>query len=300
MDDLTPLRYFRAAYEMGTFSAAARACDVRQPSVSAAIARLEQRYGGPVFRRGRDGLTPTALGHELYQQAGGVLAQMSQLEARLKGHVAQTVRVFCAPDVLMAAFEDGLARIRRAEPQAQFQFSEDPTQADLHFAAESCLPRGCGFHPLWQERYGLGLPSGHPLVAKPQLTLADLADEALIARPYCPSADRYLAELARDDGGTGLRVAASAIHDAQLMDLVAAGLGMALMPMSHGDAHRGIVLREISDVDPVTRVVGVGYRKTGFADAMARHFLSRQSFMGAGAGGGSAPGGGPAMTAEPM
>ncbi|ATF17583.1 LysR family transcriptional regulator [Phaeobacter gallaeciensis] len=282
MDDLTPLRYFRAAYELGTFSAAARACDVRQPSVSAAIARLEDRYDGPLFHRSRDGLTPTALGHELYSQAGGVLAQVSQLEARLKGHVARMVRVYCAPDVMMAPFEAGLARIRRSVPRAQFQFTDDALQADLQFVAESCLPRGCGYHPLWQERYGLALHSAHPLLAKATLTLADLAGEALIARPYCPSADRFLTGLAQGGAvSAGLRVAASAIHDAQLMDLVAAGLGVALMPMSHGEAHRGLVLREISYVDPVTRVVGVGYRKTGFAGDMARHFLNRESVTGA-------------------
>ncbi|AFO92186.1 LysR family transcriptional regulator [Phaeobacter inhibens] len=282
MDDLTPLRYFRAAYELGTFSAAARACDVRQPSVSAAIARLEDRYDGPLFHRSRDGLTPTALGHELYSQAGGVLAQVSQLEARLKGHVARVVRVYCAPDVMMAPFDAGLARIRRAVPRAQFQFTDDALQADLQFVAESCLPRGCGFHPLWQERYGLALHSAHPLLAKAKLTLADLAGEALIARPYCPSADRFLTELGQEEAPVaGLRMAASAIHDAQLMDLVAAGLGVALMPISHGEAQRGIVLREISDVDPVTRVVGVGYRKTGFAGDMARHFLNRESVMDA-------------------
>ncbi|UTS81340.1 LysR family transcriptional regulator [Phaeobacter piscinae] len=281
MDDLTPLRYFRAAYELGTFSAAARACDVRQPSVSAAIARLEDRYDGPLFHRSRDGLTPTALGHELYSQAGGVLAQVSQLEARLKGHVARMVRVYCAPDVMMAPFEAGLARIRRAVPRAQFQFTDDALQADLQFVAESCLPRGCGYHPLWQERYGLALHCAHPLLAKAKLTLADMAGEALIARPYCPSADRFLTSLAQGEAKlAGLRVAASAIHDAQLMDLVAAGLGVALMPMSHGEAHRGIVLRDISDIDPVTRVVGVGYRKTGFAGDMARHFLNRESVVG--------------------
>ncbi|MFS4580593.1 LysR family transcriptional regulator [Phaeobacter sp. C3_T13_0] len=281
MDDLTPLRYFRAAYELGTFSAAARACDVRQPSVSAAIARLEGRYNGPLFQRSRDGLTPTALGHELYQQAGGVLAQVSQLEARLKGHTIQRVRVCCAPDVFMAPFEAGLARIRRAVPRAQFQFTDDPAQADLHFAADDCLPRGCGFYPLWQDKYGVGLHKGHPLVANAEITMADLIGEALISRPYCPGADLFMSRLTQLDGATGLSVAASAIHDAQLMDLVAAGLGVALMPISHGDAHRDVVLREVAGVDPVTRMVGVGYRKTGFAGDMARHFLSRDTLLGA-------------------
>ncbi|AUQ59290.1 putative transcriptional regulator, LysR family [Phaeobacter inhibens] len=279
MDDLTPLRYFRAAYELGTFSAAARACDVRQPSVSAAIARLEGHYGGVLFRRSRDGLTPTPLGQELYQQAGGVLAQVNRLEARLKGHVAQIARVYCAPDVFMAPFDAGLARIRMAEARVQFQFTDDLTQADLLFCDKGCLPRGCGFHPLWQDRYGVGLPQGHALLAAGPLTLADLAGQAIIARPYCPSADQFLTGLQRADAPAGMIVAASATHDAQLMDLVAAGLGIALMPMSHADVHRGVILRDVAGIDSVTRIVGVGFRKTDFAAGIARHFLSRDTIL---------------------
>ncbi|MDX5435152.1 MAG: LysR family transcriptional regulator, partial [Halomonas sp.] len=41
--DVRSLRYFIAAYEGGSISAAARRCHVAQPSISTALAQLEER-----------------------------------------------------------------------------------------------------------------------------------------------------------------------------------------------------------------------------------------------------------------
>ena len=50
---LTELRYIVALAQEGTFSQAARVCQVSQPSLSVAIANLEHEFRVPLFERAK-------------------------------------------------------------------------------------------------------------------------------------------------------------------------------------------------------------------------------------------------------
>jgi DNA-binding transcriptional LysR family regulator len=265
MLDLAPLRYFQSAYETGTFSAAARLNEVRQPSVSAAIARLEAHYGGPLFQRGPAGLVPTDLGHELYEQCGVVLSQLQQMEDRLKKRMRPQLRVHCCPDVLMEPFQYGFQRLSREKDGMVFQFTDTPQLADVVLCSEACTPQGMGFVGLWDEGYGVALPVGHPLSLRAELTLQDLAQLQMISRPYCPSADLF-----RAAGEGRLMVSAQALHDAQLLELVAAGLGVALVPLTYAQVSDRIAICALREAANVTRRVGIAHRKTSVAASAAK------------------------------
>ncbi|UWQ78160.1 LysR family transcriptional regulator [Leisingera sp. S132] len=275
MIDLAPLRYFQSAYDTGTFSASARVNGVSQPSVSAAVSKLEEHFGGALFQRSRDGLTPTALGHELYRQSGAVLAQLSLLEQRLSGRAPQVVRVHCQPDVLVASFRAALSGLRRENAALKFQFTGSRDDADILFCSDGCVPRGYAFQPLWQESYGAALPRSHPLAARAEIGLADLEGEPLIARPYCPGADQLLMQgQGEAPSGIVVGIVAEAVHDAQLLDLVAAGLGVALVPLGHAGAQDGVTVLPLCGDNPVQRQVGVAHRKTQFAAGIAKSVCS--------------------------
>lgn len=51
--DLPSARYFLAILNCGTFTGAARACKVAQPSVTTCIRRLEANLGGKLFERNK-------------------------------------------------------------------------------------------------------------------------------------------------------------------------------------------------------------------------------------------------------
>ncbi len=61
---ITQVRFFLAVCEHGTFSGAAKACGVTQPSVTTGIARLERAIGGRLFERKRP-VRLTPLGAEV-------------------------------------------------------------------------------------------------------------------------------------------------------------------------------------------------------------------------------------------
>lgn len=58
--DLRQLRYFRAVVEADTFSAAARALHMTQPSLSVAVCDLEKSFSAELVIRGPKGVRVTA------------------------------------------------------------------------------------------------------------------------------------------------------------------------------------------------------------------------------------------------
>lgn len=78
--DTRALKYFVAAYEEQSISAAAKRCFVAQPSISTSIADLEATLGVALFIRHPRGVTPTVEARELYDAAKKVLGEMSAIE----------------------------------------------------------------------------------------------------------------------------------------------------------------------------------------------------------------------------
>lgn len=90
MLDLKDLRCFVSVYERRGFARAALVLDTVQSNVSTRIRKLEQMVGAPLFERLHRSIRPTARGEILYRYATRVLAEVSELEAAMRGReVAQ-------------------------------------------------------------------------------------------------------------------------------------------------------------------------------------------------------------------
>ncbi len=263
MIDLNTLRYFTSAFETGTFSHAARVNGVSQPTVSAAIQKLEDKLGMVLFQRSKSGLRPMPLAVKLYHDVVEPVSHLASLETRLLGEPQRTVRIHCAPDMLMHQLAPGLNSLRRQTASLQFSFTEDARDCDLAYVSDRCIPEAHTFIPLAEEPFKVAVGRFHPLAASREVQIEDLRTYPLIHRPYCPNADRL--ELAPS-------VAASAAHaanDQQLLDLIAAGLGIAFVPMSHGETREDIVLLSLTGADAGTRRTGISHRKSAYAKELA-------------------------------
>lgn len=270
MIELNALRYFTSAYETGTFSHAARVNGVSQPTVSAAIQRLEDRLGAPLFRRSRAGLAPTPLATALYHDVIDSVSHLATLEARVLQPDQRILRVHCAPDMLMQGIAPSLHSLRRSTPALSFRFTDDPADCDLAYLTEGCAPPTHDFLPLARDPFRLAVARQHPLAGMTTgVTLAEVEGEAFIRRPYCPRADRA------DLGALHALSSAQAANDQQLLDLIAAGLGIAFVPASHGEMREDIVLLPLRGVDAGERVVGISHRKSAFAARLARQIALR-------------------------
>lgn len=84
------IQYFLAVCDHGSFSAAAKACGVRQPSVTAAVHRLEREVGGRLFER-RHPVRLTPLGHRVLPLFQELQAVADRVYDEIRQHRADMV-----------------------------------------------------------------------------------------------------------------------------------------------------------------------------------------------------------------
>lgn len=85
MFEVRELRIVCAIHEHGSLARAARVLGVGQPALTRSLAAIEARVHGPLFERGRRGMTPTNLCRALLPEAGELLERL----ARLDRHIAE-------------------------------------------------------------------------------------------------------------------------------------------------------------------------------------------------------------------
>jgi DNA-binding transcriptional LysR family regulator len=120
--DLRDVRYFASVVEHGSLSRAAEELKVSQPTLSHAIARLEENLGGAVWRRTgnrRAGVVPTELGRKVLERGGRALAELDALAqdaALLRGLKAGELRVGCAQSLTATLLPQWVARFLAQHP----------------------------------------------------------------------------------------------------------------------------------------------------------------------------------------
>lgn len=77
--DLRQLRYVAAIGRHGTYTRAAEALGISQPTLSRSVQALETTLGAPVFDRTRNGVIPTAVGRIVLERAARVLREAGEL-----------------------------------------------------------------------------------------------------------------------------------------------------------------------------------------------------------------------------
>ncbi|MFF3407182.1 LysR family transcriptional regulator [Streptomyces sp. NPDC002742] len=151
---LRQLEYLVALARERHFARAAAACFVSQPSLSAAIRRLEHELDVPIVRRGRryEGLTPE--GEVVLAWAHRILAERDALRqelSALRGGLTGTLRLGIVPTALPAA---SLLTTPFCERHAQLpggRWSSVISHAWLHMFG---VPRGMRVVPLEGPAHG--------------------------------------------------------------------------------------------------------------------------------------------------
>ncbi|MGW2048365.1 LysR family transcriptional regulator [Streptomyces sp. NPDC001858] len=185
---LRQLEYLVALARERHFVRAAAACYVSQPSLSAAIRRLEHELGVPIVRRGRryEGLTPEgevvlAWAHRILAERDGLRQELSALRDGLAG----TLRLGVVPTALPTAslltnpFCDAHPRARvsiesLSSTEITHGLAEFELDAAMTYLDDEALA-GLGRLPLYEERYVLLTPADGPLAATPTVSWAQAA-----------------------------------------------------------------------------------------------------------------------------
>ncbi|GGB63924.1 LysR family transcriptional regulator [Blastomonas aquatica] len=232
------LRYFLAVVEHGNFTRAAESCNVTQPTLSVGIARLEESVGQRLFHRSnrRVDLTPT--GAQFAEHARRIEAQFNLAEVAMKQRqpeaiirlgVLATLPTSMVADIAKALGGIDGIRTEFVEGRAsELQDRLDAARIDLAITTEPQGRLRDSFEPVASEGYGLALPASHPLAERTSIAAHELADNVMLVRRHC----ELLTATSQHFTARGVRpfFAARSRSDDRILALVAAGVGVTVMP----------------------------------------------------------------------
>lgn len=241
------LRYFLAVVDQGSFSRAAAQCNVSQPTLSVGIAKLEKKLGSDLFFRSNQRMQLTSAGTRLLGHARRIEAEFNAAQravAETAGKRGQTFRLGVlnsVPGAMIARAIEQLSPKDRSDVEIVYGSERelvgrlDRGRIDV---ALSLSGRGHRFldQPLFTEGYAIAIAVSHPLADRSEIAAEEIANETMIVRRHCEA----LADISRHFTERGVRppFALRSTNDERVLQLVAAGLGLTVMPK--GYAHPGV------------------------------------------------------------
>ncbi len=269
------LEYLVAVTDTGHFGAAARRCNVTQPTLSAQVQLLEDRLHAKLLDRSPSGARPTPLGEIVVGLSRDALATIEEIEnvtrnaaANLGGLIRlatlSTVGPYFLPYLLPRLGEDypGLEVIIREERPQQLEQGLVAGTFDCALTRAPAEQGALVYRELVADPMWLGIPADHPLAVERIIRPEMLTGEPMMSlgaeHGMPPSVKQFHdfvgAVVSNDYEGTTLD---------GLSQLVSIGKGMALLPRSyitsklHDD--NKIVFREVEGWT-LTRSVGLAWR----------------------------------------
>lgn len=227
--DLRALRYFIAAVDAGSITAAAELCHVAQPSISLAINKLEDELGTQLLARSKKGVSTTVAGQELYLRGQRLLAESASLVAHFREQQPLPgLAINLAVVLSLPRMRKLLSRFKELGEHYQLELSSANPEALLQVTSEDQVPRDYRFQLLWEDEYCLLLPLSHPLSGQQQLRLADLMALPLIERSFCERSGLWQHFIAAT--GFSPRISAQTDSEEWALALVEAGVGACIAP----------------------------------------------------------------------
>lgn len=236
------LRYFIAAAETGQVSHAAMELNISQSAVTAGIQALEASLGVRLLARKAQGVSVTPQGARFLSRAKAIIAAVEEASRSPLGEEAEAtgrLRVGLTYTVAGYFMARHYAAFRRIYPGIALELSEQPRAAienalltgglDLAVMLTSNLANGqdLGSETLFRSRRRLWLPSDHPLLNAPEVSLHDVAREPyvmLTVDEASRTAGRYW-----DQHGLVPKVVFSTSSVEAVRSMVAAGMGLTIL-----------------------------------------------------------------------
>lgn len=268
--EIFQLRYFVTAARLEHFTRAAEANHVSQPSLSQQIANLEREVGAPLFYRQGRSVRLTDAGRVLRIYAERILGEEEAAKRAVQEVVGLRrgqLALWTLPTPGQHLLPRHLAAFRKTYPDIEITLRETvPAKAVAEAVANGTadigivhLPyqvEGLQYRELLQEELALVVPVTHPLAQFSEAALSALAGEDFIWVPEGATSAHplYAACVA---AGFVPRIACISGSAQGMQELVAAGLGIALLPRLAIHPPPGATVIELSAPRPTRTLVVV-------------------------------------------
>jgi DNA-binding transcriptional LysR family regulator len=237
--ELYQIRHFIAVIETGSFTKGAQLAAVSQPAVSASVARLEAELEVKLIDRRRSPIVPTAAGVRLFEAGKAILGACNTVKAELKTIVApKRLRIGILQSLSSRHVSKLLSSFRRTNPDVSIEVFDGSCGQLVELLVDQKLDTVLTIldddttkfasHALFKEPYFLAVPEDHRFARQQTVKLSDLHNEPFIVRTGSDKFQDGTNALASH--GIKIRVVSQTDQFDRSMALVAAGIGLALVP----------------------------------------------------------------------
>ena len=243
-----------ALADAGSTVGAAGRLHLTQSAVSRGLMVAEHKLGARLFDRSGRGLTPTEAGERLLRGAGGILAQLVELETRARTPEDEPllVRLVCECYTAYRWLPSTLVRLRRDLPGVQVKLAVEQTgspaaalregDADVALLTTARVSPPLRELPLFSDEIVFVMSSGHPLASRRAIQPRDLASYPLIASSQTPPREvRWFLGQVFGQAVPALDLLRFPLTEA-MIDAARAGMGVAVLSewiagpyLDHGD-----------------------------------------------------------------
>ncbi|GAB7535086.1 LysR family transcriptional regulator [Burkholderia sp. 3C] len=269
--ELRHLRYFLAIAEELNVTRAAERLGIGQPPLSQQIRNLERELGVDLFRRTAHGVLLTSAGEAFRVEAVRVLEDAARARRAAQqagnGETGSLRLGFTASAVFNPVVPALIQRFKAAYPGVDVTLDEANSPSlvrrllderlDAVFVRPGAVAvAGVVLRPFPDEPMKLVVPATHAFAKRRRVALEALADEAFVLVPGPAGATLY-AEIvdACRRAGFAPRLAQEAPQISSVINLVAAGLGLSIVPAAFEQVRvQGVRYLDIDGVPAVARL----------------------------------------------
>jgi DNA-binding transcriptional LysR family regulator len=242
--DLRRLEILAKVAELRSFSRAAEALSLTQPTVSEHVRALEDELGVQLLDRLGRGATPTRAGllflgytERLLSLAREARQAITQFQGRMSGELTVGGSTIPGEYLLPALIGEFKAKYPDISISLRIGDSRDVSQwvdegrVELGVVGARPAPRTLASRPLTSDELVVVVPSGHPWCQRAAVTVADLRTEPLLLRER-GSGSREALERALGHAGLDLaafRLAGEMGSTQAIKQAVRAGIGISLI-----------------------------------------------------------------------
>ncbi|OCP21367.1 MULTISPECIES: LysR family transcriptional regulator [unclassified Ensifer] len=239
------LRTFLVIVEERSITKAADKLLVRQPSVTAALQKLEETLGCQLIQRDSRRFILTNHGEMLRQECMEIFRRVERIGEKLSADeddLTGQIRIQIVTHVAMPGLDQALRQMRRRHPSVSVRIDVANSQDIVRAIAQKQTPFGFCLLPkplaaldcrfLMREEFGIYCGATHPMHGRTDVTLDELRQEAFIAFACSQEGGALEPMIAlRDGAGLGTWTVGSSPNLEEVRRLIAAGLGIGILPI---------------------------------------------------------------------
>ncbi len=243
--DWNLLRLFVDIVKSGGIGAAARRLNKQQPTISAALKRLEDHAGARLLNRGAAGIELTTAGRallliceDMFEAARMAPHQIAQAVKQVEG----LARIQIVSSIVSPEFDEAIVSLHRRHPSIRIELRVSPWrevldalergEAEIGVGYDSTVRSSLTYEPLFVETQQLYCARSHPLFGHKIAKLSELQEEGFVLTG-ADEVETLTRLRQRYRLGTVISGIAEDLHEAKR--LIELGVGIGFLPTLAAD-----------------------------------------------------------------